>query len=203
MNLLKEQEAVFYGLLSHVRVESNEDTETLKKLCARFIIRSMKPGEILWALDTQEPELHFVLEGAFAEYLHKDRSQHILRLYRKGKFAYSEDLVLYTMLPDTHAQCLVSGRVATVHLNALEPLMENNGIGSQLMEALINHSMTEYRNATYELLQATGTNRIQAALEQFPDLLNLIPRTDLADYLGISRASLFRSLKMIKEDARK
>jgi hypothetical protein len=69
--------------------------------------------------------------------------------------------------------------------------------GVKLLTGLIELSMTEYRNTTYEMLQTSGTDRINAALEQFPDLLNIIPRKELADYLGISRASLFRSLKQI------
>jgi CRP-like cAMP-binding protein len=55
--------------------------------------------------------------------------------------------------------------------------------------------MTEYRNTTYEMLQASGRARLQAAISQSPNLLNIIPRKELADYLGLSRASLFRALK--------
>jgi len=73
----------------------------------------------------------------------------------------------------------------------------NEQLGSRLLTSLIELSMTEYRNTTYEMLQTSGIHRITAALEQFPDVLDLIPRKDLADYLGISRASLFRSLKQI------
>jgi hypothetical protein len=48
------------------------------------------------------------------------------------------------------------------------------------------------------MLQTSGIHRIHATMEQFPEVLDLIPRKELADYLGISRASLFRSLKQIE-----
>jgi hypothetical protein len=68
-------------------------------------------------------------------------------------------------------------------------------VGTKLLSILVNLSMTEYRNTTYEMLQSNGTSRLKAAISQSPNLLNIIPRKELADYLGLSRASLFRALK--------
>ena len=90
--------------------------------------------------------------------------------------------------------------MASISASALAEYLVNEELGWKLLPSLIVLSMTEYRNTTYEMLQTGGINRIHAAIEQFPDILYLIPRKQLADYLGISRASLFRSLKQIEND---
>lgn len=194
----KDYETILEGLSLHVKLDFPEEHEALKSLARRFSIRTFKEGDTLWELDTASGQLFFILSGAFAEYLMDGRTPHLLRFYSKNRFAYSEDLILYSTRPATFAKCLVEARVASIPAGTLAEYLMNEELGGKLLTSLIELSMTEYRNTTYEMLQTNGIHRINAAIEQFPDVLDLIPRKELADYLGISRASLFRSLKQIE-----
>lgn len=196
----QDQESIYYGILAHFIVEKESDKDDLESLSSEFSIRYCDTGQSLWSLGLDSGDLHFVLDGAFGEYLKDNGQNHLLRLYRKGKFSFSEDLLIYNSTSQTSCKALVPSKVASISRDRLLQLTSINDIGSRLISALINFSMTEYRNTTYEMLQNTGQNRLKAALEQFPDLLNIIPRRELADYLGISRASLFRTLKLIGYD---
>ena len=196
----QDQESIYFGILTHFIVEQESDKHELEALSKEFSCKTIDPGQTLWSLGLDSGDLHFVLEGAFGEYLKVDGENHLLRLYRKGKFAFSEDLLIYNSASQSTCVSLIPSKIATISKDLLPQLTSTNDIGSRLISALINYSMTEYRNTTYEMLQNTGQNRLKAALEQFPDLLNIIPRRDLADYLGISRASLFRTLKLIGYD---
>jgi len=193
----KDYEFVQEGLSLHIHVGNSDEQDALRQLSRRFTIRTYKEEEELWNLTTSSGQLHFILSGAFAEYLIDGRIAHLLRFYPKNRFAYSEDLILYSSQPKTYSKCLVEARVASIPAGTLAEYLMNEQLGSRLLTSLIELSMTEYRNTTYEMLQTSGIHRISAALEQFPDVLDLIPRKELADYLGISRASLFRSLKQI------
>ena len=197
MSYDKDNDIIHEGLSQHVQLDTSEDQEALRALAKRFSIRTFKEGDSLWELSTNSGQLHFILSGAFAEYLMDGRVPHLLRFYSKNRFAYSEDLILYSTRPATYATCLVEARVASIPAGALAEYLMNEELGGKLLTSLIELSMTEYRNTTYEMLQTNGIHRIHAAIEQFPDVLDLIPRKELADYLGISRASLFRSLKQI------
>jgi len=194
----KDYDIIYEGLSSHVQRMDASDQEALKNLALRFNIRTYKEGDHLWELGTRKGQLHFILTGAFAEYLQEGRTPHLLRFYSRNRFAYSEDLILYSSRPATFVNCLVEAKVASIPAKALEEYFLNEKLGSMLLTSLIELSMTEYRNTTYEMLQTGGIHRIHAAMEQFPEVLDLIPRKELADYLGISRASLFRSLKQIE-----
>lgn len=200
MSYDKDYDVVHEALSQHVQLDKAEDQEALRSLAQRFSIRTLKKDDSLWELSTRTGQLHFILSGVFAEYLVDGRVPHILRFYPKNRFAYSEDLILYSTNPATYATCLVEARVASISASALAEYLVNEELGGKLLPSLIVLSMTEYRNTTYEMLQTGGIHRIHAAIEQFPDILYLIPRKQLADYLGISRASLFRSLKQIEND---
>ena len=200
MSYDREYDVVHEALCQHVQLDKAEDQEALRSLAQRFSIRTFKEDDSLWELSTRTGQLHFILSGVFAEYLVDGRVPHILRFYPKNRFAYSEDLILYSTNPATYATCLVEARVASISAGALAEYLVNEELGGKLLPSLMVLSMTEYRNTTYEMLQTGGIHRIHAAIEQFPDILSLIPRKQLADYLGISRASLFRSLKQIEND---
>ncbi len=200
MSYDRDYDVVHEALSQHVQLDKAEDQEALRSLAQRFSIRTFKEDDSLWELSTRTGQLHFILSGVFAEYLVDGRVPHILRFYPKNRFAYSEDLILYSTNPATYATCLVEARVASISAGALAEYLVNEELGGKLLPSLMVLSMTEYRNTTYEMLQTGGIHRIHAAIEQFPDILSLIPRKQLADYLGISRASLFRSLKQIEND---
>ena len=191
-----DHDAVYNGLYAHLKIETAEARYKLREFSRRFVFKNYKPGDELWSLESNEGDLHVILSGAFGEYLQEKKSTHLLRFYRKGKCAFSEDLLLYSNPPETVARCLVEGVVASIPRSQILLMSEGNDFGPSLISGLINLSMTEYRHTTYEMLQTSVEFRIKAALEQFPELLNVIPRKELADYLGISRASLFRTLKM-------
>jgi len=193
----KEFERLHYGLLSHIKLQGDVEVQALSDLSSKFTMRNVPNGHALWDLSSNSGDLHFILEGTFAEYLQRGSHSFILRFHSPGKFAFSEDLLLYSKRSDTISKALSHAKVASLPSVHFQNALRQGGLGAKLMEVLINLSMTEYRHTTYEMLQTSGTNRIHAALEQFPDLLHLIPRRELADYLGISRASLFRSLKEI------
>jgi CRP-like cAMP-binding protein len=188
------------GLLSHVSLHDDLDQDKLRSLSKLFNVQSYLREDKLWDLTSEKGELHFILSGAFSEKLVRGKDSYILRFYRKGKFAFSEDLLLYSTKSETECECLLDAKIASIPVSQLFSFLANDALSSRLIGVLIGMSLTEYRNTTYEMLQTNGTHRISAALEQFPDLLNIIPRKELADYLGISRASLFRSLKQLDHE---
>lgn len=190
-----DDQLIYRGLLNHISSDSPEILEALKRLSKSFDIHRYKEGDVLWDWGTMESKLCFVLSGVAIEYIKTNRYHHILRMYRSGKFMFPEDPFLYSAPSETYCKMQVPGKVACITVKQMNALVENGAIDSLLIASLLELSMTEYRQSTYELLQTSGVNRINAALEQFPDLLDVLPRDDVAAYLGISRASLFRSLK--------
>lgn len=195
-----DHDAVYNGLYAHLRIDSQEDRDELHEFSRRFTFKMYSVGDELWSLNSTEGELHVVLSGAFGEYLRVKNEDHLLRFYRQGKCAFSEDLLIYSKPSETYNKCLADGVVASIPRSQIKMISESRDFGTRLIAGLINLSMTEYRHTTYEMLQSSGQNRIKAALEQFPDLLHIIPRREMAEYLGISRASLFRSLKLIDDE---
>ena len=76
----KEVERLYYGLRSHINLQGEEEGQALRALSNEFILRNVNIGESLWDLDSEIGDLHFILEGTFAEYLKRGAQSFILRV---------------------------------------------------------------------------------------------------------------------------
>lgn len=195
MDSTKKSELIVQGLLSIYPISHDFERQELLTLSNEFQWRHIQRGDSLWAEGLDKDHLHFIVKGSCAEYLQHDSQESLIRFYHEGKFAFSEDILIYGVPSETHCVALTDTVLASCPKQVLLDDTLDKVVGAKLLSILLNFSMTEYRNTTYEMLQASGRARLQAAISQSPDLLNIIPRKELADYLGLSRASLFRALK--------
>ena len=110
----KEVERLHYGLLSHIKLQGDVEVQALSDLSSKFTMRNVPIGHALWDLNSNSGDLHFILEGTFAEYLQRGSHSFILRFHRPGKFAFSEDLLLYSKRSDTFSKALSHAKVASL-----------------------------------------------------------------------------------------
>lgn len=195
-----KSETIFKGLLSIYPIVHDFEREELYTLSKEFAFDQLSRGDYLWSEGLDQDNLYFIVSGSCGEYLRHGDDESLIRFYHEGKFAFSEDLLIYSVPSETRCIALTEAIVASIPKQVLMDDTLHQIVGAKLLSILINLSMTEYRNTTYEMLQANGKTRLQAAISQSPNLLNIIPRKELADYLGLSRASLFRALKSSGND---
>jgi dsDNA-binding SOS-regulon protein len=68
-------------------------------------------------------------------------------------------------------------------------------LGFDLINALSLKTLGNYRSRTALLVQLSLAKRLAHALNQYPALLSLLTREELANFLSLSRSSLHRVLK--------
>ena len=190
-----KSELILKGLLSIYPIGHDFERKELYTLSNEFTFQKVERGFQLWAEGLDQDHLYFIVSGACGEYLRHDGEESLIRFYQQDKFAFSEDILIYSVPSETRCITLTESVIASIPKKILLDETLHKIVGAKLLSILINLSMTEYRNTTYEMLQSSGTSRLKAAISQSPNLLNIIPRKELADYLGLSRASLFRALK--------
>lgn len=190
-----KSEPILKGLMSIFPIGHDYERKELMALANEFEIRSVERGFQLWAEGLDQSKLYFIVSGSCGEYLRHPRGESLIRFYQDGKFAFSEDILLYSAPSESRCVALTKSVIASVPKVKLLDNALFDSVAAKLLGVLINLSMTEYRNTTYEMLQSSGKARLQAVIYQSPNLLNIIPRKELSDYLGVSRASLFRALK--------
>lgn len=190
-----KSELILKGLLSIYPISHDFERKELHTLSKEFVIQKVERGFQLWAEGLDKDNLYFIVSGACGEYLRHNNEESLIRFYQQDKFAFSEDILIYSVPSETRCITLIESVIASVPTKILLDQTLHKVVGTKLLSILVNLSMTEYRNTTYEMLQSNGTSRLKAAISQSPNLLNIIPRKELADYLGLSRASLFRALK--------
>ncbi len=85
--------------------------------------------------------------------------------------------------------------VPTILFNEL--LLENKKFNSLIMNAIATKIQHKASRHSYHQLHATSQNIIQLKKE-FPEVLDVIPKIDLANYLGITLRSLNRAIMELK-----
>jgi CRP-like cAMP-binding protein len=195
MDSSNKSELILKGLQSIYPIGHDFERKGLYTLSTAFTYQKVERGYQLWAEGLDQANLYFIVSGACGEYLRHDGEESLIRFYQKDKFAFSEDILIYSVPSETRCTTLTDSVIASIPKQILLDETLHKIVGAKLLSILINLSMTEYRNTTYEMLQSNGTSRLKAAIGQSPNLLNIIPRKELADYLGLSRASLFRAFK--------
>ena len=133
-----DHDAVYRGLYAHLRIESPEDREQLLEFSRRFTFKMYSVGDELWSLSSTDGELSVVLSGAFGEYLRVRNEDHLLRFYRQGKCAFSEDLLIYSKQSETYTKCLADGVVASIPRAQINMIGEGGNFASRLILGLIN-----------------------------------------------------------------
>lgn len=191
------RELIFRELYLLLGSHNKDVLLALRLLSEHFVIENMALGDELWHYNQNRSTVTFLIDGVIAEYIKNGRKSNLLKLHKKKSFVYSEDVVLYRTPSKTYAKCVVPGAVAHISYHAMQDVFDRFGLTEIFISQLVEISMTEYRQSTYELLQSSGARRILAVIDEHPDVLDLVPRSELADYLGISRASLFRYLKQL------
>lgn len=191
------RELIFKELLLLLGSHNKDVLLALRLLCEQFVVEPLEVEDELWGYNQNRSTVTFLIEGVVAEYIRDGRKSNLLKIHKNRSFAFSEDVVLYKTPSKTLAKCIVPGKIAHISYHAMQDVFDRFNLTEVFISQLVEISMTQYRQSTYELLQSNGIRRILAVIEEQPDVLELVPRSELADYLGISRASLFRYLKQL------
>lgn len=92
-----------------------------------------------------------------------------------------------------------SDKPSRLYIEAIEPTIilqidkanliyffENHQIFSRIFRVIIENKFTELQNRVLQNISSTAEERYLTFLEQYPDLSNRLPNTQIASYLGIT-----------------
>ena len=160
-----KSELILKGLLSIYPISHDFERQELLTLSNEFHWRHIHRGDLLWAEGLDKDHLYFIVSGSCAEYLQHDSQESLIRFYHEGKFAFSEDILIYGVPSETRCVALTDAVIASCPKQVLLDDTLDKVVGANCLYST-SFSMTEYRNTTYEMLQPSGRARLQAAISQ-------------------------------------
>jgi|GEM_PF-237211 len=152
-------------------------------------------GDFLWRAGSHSPFLFFLESGALVETYSKGVNTSMIRLVSPGTLFWCEDVVFYNQGALTQAKSLTNSSVWYLSQEEFYRIHKVFGSGFDFLNAFSLVTLGNYRSRTAQLIQLNPEKRLAHALGQYPALLSLLTRDELARFLALSRSTLHRVLK--------
>jgi CRP-like cAMP-binding protein len=152
-------------------------------------------GDKLWWEGDDSPFLFYLEAGALVEVDTKGDGTSVLRLVVPGQLFWCDDVFFYQQAAQTEMRCLAASPIWHLTKGDFERIHAAHDLGFDLVNALSLKTLGNYRFRTAPLVQLSPAKRLAHALKQYPALLSLLTREELANFLSLSRSSLHRVLK--------
>ncbi len=152
-------------------------------------------GDFLWRAESRSPFLFFLEYGALVETYGKGVNTSMIRLVSPGTLFWCEDVVFYNQGARTETKSLTNSSVWYLSQEEFYRIHSEYGSGFDFLNAFSLITLGNYRSRTAQLIQMNPEKRLAHALGQYPALLSLLTRDELANFLALSRSTLHRVLK--------
>jgi CRP-like cAMP-binding protein len=162
-------------------------------VCAHFTFKRYKKRELLVEEGKSVPHCYFVVSGLLKLVYHDELGKEHIVAFAMEDWWESDFLAYYTCTKATMSlQCLENTQVFCLALEDYHKLCT----GLQKMERFFlikaNGGIIGLQRRILSFLTANAKERYDLLVKRCPSLLQRVPRTLIASYLGISRETLSR-----------
>lgn len=160
-------------------------------IAAPFVLRELKPGEVILAEGQICRHLYFLETGLLRYFFTKDGEEQT-KYFTEAPYCFTAQSSFTAVVPATESiQALESARVWQITLPLANQLLANSSWAE-----FVRKLLQEVQQYTDEILQAllseSAEERYRQLLRDEPELLQRLPLKYLASYLGIAPQSLSR-----------
>lgn len=196
MNQETIQQIIYRELLNLLNSTHSNHLLAARELAEAFVPEPAHDrGDYVWKEGDFSPHLYFNAGGALVETDAKGMGTSIIRLVVPNSLFWCEDDFFYQQPSQTAIRCLSVAHVWVLRKSDLDRIHSRCQLGYDLINALSLKTLGNYRSRTAQLVQLSPEKRLAFALNQYPALLSLLTREELANFLSLSRSSLHRVLR--------
>ncbi len=162
-------------------------------VCAHFTLKRYKKRELLIENGKSVPYCYFVVSGLL-KLVYQDESgkDHIVAFAMEDWWE-SDFLAYYTRTKATLSlQCLEDTEVLCLALEDYQKLCSSLRKMEHFFLIKANDGIIGLQRRILSFLTANARERYDLLLKRYPALLQRVPRTQTASYLGVSRETLSR-----------
>ncbi|ASK32111.1 Crp/Fnr family transcriptional regulator [Chryseobacterium sp. T16E-39] len=187
---MKNNMQAFHHFLNSVEQFSTEDFSLIWQYVE---IREIASGGILLHEGKIARELFFVLEGILKIVSTNEKGNEVIQFFiKENKFctilySFDEEVISNEeIIAVTHAQILVFSK------RKLNELFERLPHFKNLIESITQKTLMEKIKGRNYLMGEEASIRYQKFISEHPDLMQRVPLSDIASYLGVTQQSLSR-----------
>lgn len=182
--------ALFYSFLKRFRDIPDGDFALISQ-CTAF--RSLEAGDVLLEQGRTAKELFFVVSGILKIVSTSEKGNEVIQFFIKAnKFS----TILYSFMGEIPSQegivAATDGAVLVFSKQKLYSLYQQLPYLRELIEAIMQQALVDKIKIRNHLMGEEATTRYLKFVAQQPDIIQQVPLSDVASYLGITQQSLSR-----------
>ena len=183
-----------HPLKDHIEVISPLSEEEFENILSHFVFKKLKKHTRL----IQEGELaryeYFVLKGCLKASVtdSKTGKEFIYQFAVEDWWITDREAFFNQSQAGTNVECLEDCEVLCITLENREKLVSASRKYEHFCAVKANLGYTSLQKRLQLMIMGSAKERYEKFIEQYPHLINRIPKSYIASYLGISRETLSR-----------
>ena len=172
---------------------SDDDREELD---AHLSVVDCNKGDFLLHQGVRDMEQHFIIDGILKRVVSNAEGKEMILRFADEHDMETSYAALRLGTPTPYGiVCVTKARVASLPLKVWTEFLATRAAARELFELAVMRGMGEImaHTITLHLLDASG--RVHRFMRKHPELVNRIPRKELASYLNLSPETLSRLRK--------
>ena len=195
----KEREEARFALRNsfreHLSADWHEIEDWAKDLEARYEGPfEYRPGEVFWDMDDTRSDHYFVLDGLVAEVWRSSNDESFIYAFvGGGEYCTNEFQYLFGEPSQSRFEVIQPTRVLILRQEEEVRFRTASSPWEQL-SFKVGRSILKKRRERLRLLSGDRETHLRRTFDKYPGALTWVTKEQLASYLGVSRATVYRIL---------
>ncbi len=181
------------ALRKHIEEITPVSDEEFDYILSHFRPKTLRKHQFLVQQDNSVEDDHFVVRGLLKAYYTNDEGkEHILQFAMENWWVTDYQAYFKKVKATTNIDCIEACEVLCLSLQNRDKLCADLQKIEHFFRVKSNLGYVALQRRILSLLDQDAKGRYEQLIELYPSLLQRVPKTVLASYLGVSRETLSR-----------
>lgn len=188
-------------LITHLESFIPLDPIEKAEVASQFVHHSIKRKQKLLTAGEICKDYFFVVSGCFRMFGVDDKGfEHNIQFAAENDWIADIGSFYSQKISQLNIESLEISSVLRIHQQDLFELFTTIPKLNRIFKVMIEHKYIELQNRVLQNFSSTAEQRYLAFLEQYPNLKNRLPNTQIASYLGITPEFLSKIRKELRDN---
>lgn len=185
--------------IEYVLQFGNLNKQQVDLIISKAAEMELRKGECYWEAGKIVQLIGFLTDGVIRVFYYNDRGEEITRYFiDENHLILSGSIINEVYMPSEYLSAVTDCKLIVFSKQDWKDISETVNGWDVIVQKIVAKYHSEKIARRSEMISQDGTTRYLDFIEKFPTLINRVPLSFIASYLGITQPSLSRIRKTIR-----